>query len=104
MNAPQEIQLARVGAGDTVTLEIDGIAVTVPAGTPLLRAAVAAGVMIPKLCDSQGLKPFGSCRLCLVEVEGRKGYPSSCTTPAMSCSSQSPLAAQVRQSSGWSEM
>ncbi len=100
MNAPQEIQLARVGAGDTVTLEIDGIAVTVPAGTPLLRAAVAAGVMIPKLCDSQGLKPFGSCRLCLVEIEGRKGYPSSCTTPAeagMKVRTQSPQLAKLRR-------
>jgi len=75
MNAPQEV--LKVGAEATVTLEIDGIAVTVPAGTPLLRAAVAAGVMIPKLCDSQELKPYGSCRLCLVEVVGRKGYPSS---------------------------
>ncbi len=100
MNAPQEIQLARVGAGDTVTLEIDGIAVSVPAGTPLLRAAVAAGVMIPKLCDSQELKPFGSCRLCLVEVEGRKGYPSSCTTPAeagMKVRTQSPQLAKLRR-------
>jgi hypothetical protein len=102
MNAPQEIQLgvARVGAGDTVTLEIDGIAVSVPAGTPLLRAAVAAGVMIPKLCDSKELKPFGSCRLCLVEVEGRKGYPSSCTTPAeagMKVRTQSPQLAKLRR-------
>ncbi|MBI5898979.1 MAG: formate dehydrogenase subunit alpha [Rhodocyclales bacterium] len=102
MNAPQELQLgaARVGAGDTVTLEIDGIAVSVPAGTPLLRAAVAAGVMIPKLCDSRELKPFGSCRLCLVEVEGRKGYPSSCTTPAeagMKVRTQSPQLAKLRR-------
>jgi formate dehydrogenase major subunit len=102
MNAPQELQLsaARVGAGDTVTLEIDGIAVSVPAGTPLLRAAVAAGVMIPKLCDSKELKPFGSCRLCLVEVEGRKGYPSSCTTPAeagMKVRTQSPQLAKLRR-------
>jgi formate dehydrogenase major subunit len=89
-----------VGAGETVTLEIDGIAVSVPAGTPLLRAAVAAGVMIPKLCDTDILKPFGSCRLCLVEIEGRKGYPSSCTTPAeagMKVRTQSPQLAKLRR-------
>ncbi len=102
MNAPNEIRIdpRKVGAGGTVTLEIDGVAVTVPAGTPLLRAGVAAGVMIPKLCDAEGLKPFGSCRLCLVEVEGRKGYPSSCTTPAeagMKVRTQSPQLAKLRR-------
>ena len=102
MNAPNEIRIdpRKVGAGGTVTLEIDGVAVTVPAGTPLLRAGVEAGVMIPKLCDAEGLKPFGSCRLCLVEVEGRKGYPSSCTTPAeagMKVRTQSPQLAKLRR-------
>ena len=65
-----------------VTLNIDGVAVSVPAGTSVMRAAVKAGVMIPKLCATDSLEPFGSCRLCLVEIEGRRGYPSSCTTPA----------------------
>ena len=65
-----------------VTLEIDGENVTVPAGTSLMRAAMESGVKIPKLCSTDSLEPFGSCRLCLVEIEGRKGYPSSCTTPA----------------------
>ena len=65
----------------TVTLNIDGIAVSVPAGTSVMRAAVKAGAMIPKLCATDSLAPFGSCRLCLVEIEGRRGYPSSCTTP-----------------------
>jgi formate dehydrogenase major subunit len=64
-----------------VALEIDGKAVTVPAGTSLLRAASEAGIAIPKLCATESLEPFGSCRLCLVEIEGRKGYPASCTTP-----------------------
>ncbi len=64
-----------------VTLNVDGVAVTVPAGTSVMRAAVKAGVMIPKLCATDSLAPFGSCRLCLVEIEGRRGYPSSCTTP-----------------------
>jgi formate dehydrogenase major subunit len=65
-----------------VTLNIDGVSVSVPAGTSVMRAAVKAGVMIPKLCATDSLQPFGSCRLCLVEIDGRRGYPSSCTTPA----------------------
>ncbi len=63
-----------------VTLNIDGQQVTVPAGTSIMRAAMAAGVSVPKLCATDSLEPFGSCRLCLVEIEGRKGYPASCTT------------------------
>ncbi|GAB2300952.1 hypothetical protein Dimus_034987 [Dionaea muscipula] len=64
-----------------VTLEIDGCAVTVPAGTSVMRAAIGAGINVPKLCATDSLEPFGSCRLCLVEIEGRRGYPASCTTP-----------------------
>lgn len=64
-----------------VTLEIDGVAVTVPAGTSVMRAAAEAGVGVPKLCATDSLKSFGSCRLCLVEIEGRRGYPASCNTP-----------------------
>ena len=66
---------------ELVTLEIDGIEVTVPAGTSVMRAAAESGVNIPKLCATDSLEPFGSCRLCLVEIEGRRGYPASCTTP-----------------------
>lgn len=69
------------GSGSPVSLIIDGVAVTVPAGTSVMRAAIEAGRMIPKLCATDSLKPYGSCRLCLVEIEGRKGYPASCTTP-----------------------
>ncbi len=78
-----------------VTLEIDGKPVTVPAGTSVMRAAAEAGVQVPKLCASDNLEPFGSCRLCLIEVEGRKGTPASCTTPAeqgMKVRTQSPEA------------
>ncbi len=67
-------------AEDSVTVRIDGASVTVPAGTSILRAAALAGSRIPKLCATDTLKAFGSCRLCLVEIEGRKGYPASCTT------------------------
>ena len=64
-----------------VTLEVDGFTVTVPEGASVMRAAAEAGISIPKLCATDSLEPFGSCRLCLVEIEGRKGYPASCTTP-----------------------
>jgi len=63
-----------------VTLTIDGEEVTVPEGTTVLRAAALAGIGIPKLCATDSLEPFGSCRLCLVEIEGMKGLPASCTT------------------------
>ncbi len=64
-----------------VTLTIDGTPVTVPAGTSVMRAAMEMGTAIPKLCSTDMLEAFGSCRLCLVEIEGRAGTPSSCTTP-----------------------
>ncbi|MBN2700083.1 MAG: formate dehydrogenase subunit alpha [Methylothermaceae bacterium] len=64
-----------------VTLEIDGFQVTVPEGTSIMRAAASAGIDIPKLCATDSLEPFGSCRLCLVQIEGGRGYPASCTTP-----------------------
>src|SRR5450830_1084862 len=67
---------------EMITLTIDGYEVTVPVGTSLMRAAAEYGVNIPKLCATDSLEPFGSCRLCLVEIEGRRGYPASCTTPA----------------------
>jgi formate dehydrogenase major subunit len=66
---------------EMVTLEIDGAMVTVPAGTSIMHAAMTAGTKIPKLCATDMLDSFGSCRLCLVEIEGRKGTPASCTTP-----------------------
>ena len=83
-----------------VTLEIDGTAVTVPTGTSLMRAAVKAGVQVPKLCATDSVKAFGSCRLCLVEVEGRRGTPASCTTlaePGMKVRTQTPRLAKLRR-------
>ena len=87
-------------SADSVTLEIDGASVTVPAGTSIMRAAALADARIPKLCATDSLKAFGSCRLCLVEVEGRKGYPASCTTlvaPDMKVRTQSPKLQQLRR-------
>ncbi|WP_424136885.1 formate dehydrogenase subunit alpha [Roseomonas chloroacetimidivorans] len=69
-------------AKDTVTLTVDGHAVAVPRGTSVMAAAMTLGTKIPKLCATDSLEPFGSCRLCLVQIEGRRGFPASCTTPA----------------------
>ncbi|MGF7169197.1 formate dehydrogenase major subunit [Sphingobium xanthum] len=66
-----------------VTLTIDGRAITVPEGTSVMRAAAESGGSIPKLCATDNVKSFGSCRLCLVEVDGMRGTPASCTTPVM---------------------
>src|ERR1700677_4467822 len=66
-----------------VTLTIDGNSVTVPEGTSIMRAAMEIGTQIPKLCATDMVDAFGSCRMCLVEIEGRNGTPSSCTTPVM---------------------
>ncbi|ROT97781.1 formate dehydrogenase subunit alpha [Histidinibacterium lentulum] len=67
--------------GAPVTLTVDGFAVTVPEGTSVMRAAAEAGLQIPKLCATDSVEAFGSCRLCVVEIEGRRGTPASCTTP-----------------------
>ena len=68
-------------ATEQVTLTIDGQEVTVPAGTSIMRAAMDAGIRIPKLCATDTLDAFGSCRVCVCEIEGRGGTPASCTTP-----------------------
>jgi len=72
----------RVKAEKSVTLTIDGFVVAVPEGTSVMRAAMEAGIQLPKLCAYDMVDAFGSCRLCLVEIEGRAGTPASCTTPA----------------------
>src|SRR5471032_2209787 len=65
----------------SVTLTIDGEEITVPQGTSVMRAAALSQIKIPKLCATEQLEAFGSCRLCLVQIEGMKGLPASCTTP-----------------------
>ncbi len=64
-----------------VTLTIDGREIMVPEGTSVMRASMEAGIQVPKLCATDMVDAFGSCRLCLVEIEGRNGTPASCTTP-----------------------
>ncbi|NRO99474.1 formate dehydrogenase subunit alpha [Paraburkholderia sp. NMBU_R16] len=87
-------------ADTDVTLTIDDREVTVAAGTSVMRAAIQAGVNVPKLCATDSLEPFGSCRLCLVEIEGRRGYPASCTTPVeagMRVATQTPRLQELRR-------
>ena len=89
----------RVGPA-TVTLTIDGQQVSVPAGTSVMAAAAVLGTKIPRLCASDMLEAFGSCRLCLIEIEGRKGTPASCTTPVepgMKAHTQTPRLAALRR-------
>ncbi|MGA7538438.1 MAG: formate dehydrogenase subunit alpha [Steroidobacteraceae bacterium] len=91
---------APVEAGAAVTVEIDGQSVTVPAGTSVMRAAALAKVRVPKLCATDTLKAFGSCRMCLVEIEGRKGFPASCTTtvaPGMKIRTRSEKLTELRR-------
>jgi formate dehydrogenase major subunit len=84
----------------TVNLTIDGVSVSVPEGTSVMHAASLSGVTVPKLCATDSLEPFGSCRLCLVEIEGRRGYPASCTTPVaegIKVHTQTPKLADIRR-------
>jgi NADH dehydrogenase/NADH:ubiquinone oxidoreductase subunit G/NAD(P)H-flavin reductase len=64
-----------------VNLSIDGKNVVAEAEQTVLDAALRNGINIPHLCTHPSLKPFGACRMCLVEIEGMRGYPTSCTTP-----------------------
>jgi formate dehydrogenase major subunit len=83
-----------------VTCTIDGRAVTVPAGTTVMRAAALTGGAIPKLCATDNVKQFGSCRMCLVEIDGMRGTPASCTTPVaegMTVHTQTPRLQKLRK-------
>lgn len=108
--------------GAPVTLTVDGVSVTVPAGSSVMLAAATAKRPVPKLCATDMLEAFGSCRVCLVEIEGRKGFPASCTTPVeagMVVRTESPRLQELRAGvmelylsdfpaedilGGWSEM
>ena len=85
---------------DQINLTIDGDSVVVPKGTSIMRAAAELGRAIPKLCATDSLNPFGSCRLCLVEIDGKKGTPASCTTPCepgMVVHTETPKLAKLRR-------
>ncbi len=102
MRCAAEVDLgtpARDGAA-LVDVDVDGRKVVVPEGTSVMRAAALAGVNVPRLCATDALEAFGSCRLCLVEIEGRRGYPASCTTlvaPGMKIRTQSKALADLRR-------
>ena len=100
LGTPAPRGTSRDAALPEVALTIDGTSVVVPEGTSVMRAAALAGVDVPKLCATDKLDPFGSCRLCLVEIDGRKGTPASCTTPVtpgMSVTTQSPKLERLRR-------
>jgi bidirectional [NiFe] hydrogenase diaphorase subunit len=67
----------------TVSLKIDGKRVTAQEGTTVFEAAKSAGIRIPSLCYLEKLKPYGGCRLCMVEIsrKGRKRLVASCAYP-----------------------
>jgi formate dehydrogenase major subunit len=100
MDDTKDFGTPRKSSEKLVELNIDGIEVSVPEGTSIMRAASEAGVNVPKLCATDSLDPFGSCRLCLVEIEGKRGYPASCTTPVekgLKVHTQTPKLADIRK-------
>ena len=66
---------------DKISISFDGIEVKTSPGKMVLEAAIEAGVYIPYLCYHPGMKPFAACRMCVVGVEGGRGFPASCTLP-----------------------
>ncbi|HTH06766.1 MAG TPA: formate dehydrogenase subunit alpha, partial [Ilumatobacteraceae bacterium] len=100
LGTPAPDRRERTPAALAVDVLIDGQPVSVAEGTTVMRAAALAGVAVPKLCATDSLDPFGSCRLCLVEIDGRKGTPASCTTPCtpgMVVTTQSPKLDRLRR-------
>jgi len=84
----------------TITVTIDGKKIEVKKGATVLEAARQTGIYIPTLCDDPDLKPYGACCMCVVEIEGMRGLPTSCTTPAtdgMVVHTDSTLANQSRR-------
>jgi formate dehydrogenase alpha subunit len=77
--APTEIEKRKV---DTIKVTINEREVIAKKGETVLEATLNAGIYIPTLCYDPDLKPYGGCRLCMVEIEGMRGLVSSCTTPA----------------------
>src|SRR5690606_3181698 len=90
---------SRLGA-PCVSVTIDGVAIDVAPGTSVMRAARENGIDIPKLCATDNLEAYGSCRLCVVEIDGARGLPASCTTPVsdgMVVATQTERIARVRR-------
>ena len=86
---------------DDITISIDGVEVTTQPGKMVLEAAIDAGIYVPYLCYHPGMKPYAACRMCVVEVEGQRGYPAACTLPVadgMVVHNQIPAVDQLRNS------
>ena len=66
---------------DDITISFDGQEIKTQPGKMLLEAAIESGVYVPYLCYHPGMKPFAACRMCVVSVEGQRGFPTACTTP-----------------------
>jgi predicted molibdopterin-dependent oxidoreductase YjgC len=87
---------------EKINLIINGVKVRTNRGATVLETAQTAGIYIPTLCADPDLEPYGSCRLCVVEVEGMRGLPTACTTPAtdgMVVHSETPAVNEVRRTS-----
>jgi len=100
MNKEKDFGTPASSSTQTVSLEIDGFQVIAPVGTSVMRAAASIGIDIPKLCATDSVEPFGSCRLCVVEIKGGRGMPASCTTPVaegMVVTTQNKRLADVRR-------
>lgn len=100
MNKEQDVGTPASPSTQMVNLEIDGFQVIAPTGTSVMRAAASIGIDIPKLCATDSIEPFGSCRLCVVEIKGGRGMPASCTTPVaegMVVTTQNQRLADVRR-------
>jgi formate dehydrogenase major subunit len=100
VGAERDMGTPSANGGKLVELTIDGLTVSVAEGTSIMRAAALSGTDIPRLCASEDLDAFGSCRLCLVEIEGRPGFPASCTTnveQGMSVHTQTDRVAKLRR-------
>ena len=86
---------------DEATIAIDGVEIKAQPGKMVLEVAIEAGIYIPYLCYHPGMKPFAACRLCVVSVEGGRGFPASCTLPVqdgMKIRSNVPDVDQLRRS------
>ena len=86
---------------DDITISIDGVEITTQPGKMILEAAIEAGVYIPYLCYHPGMKPFAACRMCVVGVEGGRGFPAACVQPVadgMKVRSEAPDVRELRRS------
>lgn len=90
----------KLNSSNMINLNIDGRQIQVEKGKTVLEAALENDIYIPNLCHHPDLVPSGNCRMCVVEIEGRRGQTISCTTPAeegMRVTTESEEIATIRQ-------